>query len=193
MNIALYFGSFNPIHNGHVQLVEYCLNNSILNIDEVWLILTPHNPFKNKENLLPDYLRLELAKKTFYNNKNVKILDIEFNLPQPNYTYQTILYLKENNLIKEKFYFLIGQDNFNTIENWKNYKIIVENSIFLVYPRNNLENISKNNIDYIVLKQAPQINISSTEIRESFINSNFKTDYIPQEIIPLLVSYYKKK
>ena len=191
MKTALYFGSFNPIHNGHIQLVNFCLNNSQIDINEVWIILTPHNPFKNKNNLLPNYLRLEMAKKAFEKNTKVKILDIEFNLPQPSYTFQTILYLKEQKLLKEKCYFLIGQDSFNSIESWKNYEIVVENSIFLVYPRNNIDNINKNK-EYIFLKNAPKINISSTEIRENCKKLNFKSDYIPKSILPLLINYYQQ-
>lgn len=166
MKVGLFFGSFNPIHIGHLIIANHIVEHS--DLDEIWLVVTPHNPFKKKSTLLDNYQRLEmvyLATEEFY---KLKPSNIEFNLPQPNYTINTLVHLHEK-YPKHEFALIMGEDNLKGFHKWKNYEVILENHHIYVYPR-----ISENKIETqfdghekIHAIDAPIIELSSTFIRKA--------------------------
>ncbi len=179
--IGLYPGTFNPIHKGHITLANYFINNT--DLDEVWVLLTPQNPFKSNDNLIEDEHRLEMANKTFNQLKDIKVSDIEFQLDKPNYTIDTI-----NRLTKDFPYFhftlLIGEDNLANFHQWKDYTKILDLVNVFVYPRNTIidkdQELIQNN--KISLLNAPKIEISSDEIRELMKDGNDIESYLPKEV-----------
>ncbi|MDG1859371.1 MAG: nicotinate (nicotinamide) nucleotide adenylyltransferase, partial [Emcibacteraceae bacterium] len=132
MNIGLYFGSFNPIHVGHLIIAQYMIQRD--DIDAVWFVVSPQNPFKNKTTLLQDYHRLALVRIATEDEPKFKAEDIEFGLPQPSYTIDTLTYLKEKHPDKN-FSLLMGEDNLRGFNKWKNYEQILANHHLFVYPR----------------------------------------------------------
>jgi nicotinate-nucleotide adenylyltransferase len=171
--IALYFGSFNPIHIGHLIIANHIAGLS--GLDEVWFVVSPQNPHKEKKNLLEDIHRLALVRCAVEDNPNFKVSDIEFGLPKPSYTVYTLQALKEK-YPQYKFSLIMGEDNLRTLHKWKNYERILENHEVIVYPR--LETIQekksgnrvavKNEVlDHanITMTNAPIMNISSSLIR----------------------------
>lgn len=132
MKIGLYFGTFNPIHVGHLVIANYMADYT--DLDQVWLIVTPLNPLKNKNSLLEDYHRLAVVKEGIEGNSKLFVSDIEFNLPKPSYTVNTLVYLKEK-YPKHQFSLIMGEDNLRTLHKWKNHEIILENHDLYVYPR----------------------------------------------------------
>ncbi len=132
MKIGLFFGTFNPIHTGHLVIANYMANYTDLN--KVWLVVTPHNPLKQKETLLKDHHRLMLTKLATEDNPKLKVSDIEFKLTQPSFTINTLLHLKEKYPVKE-FVLIMGEDNLKTLHKWKNYEEIINQFSIYVYPR----------------------------------------------------------
>ena len=132
MKIGLFFGTFNPIHIGHLIIANYFANRPEL--DQVWLVLTPQNPFKKKDTLLQDYHRLAIVEAAIENNDKLNVSSIEFNLPKPNYTIDTLAFLKEK-YPNYSFSLLMGEDNLRSFSRWKNYELIQSNYPIFVYPR----------------------------------------------------------
>ena len=130
--IGLFFGSFNPIHVGHLILANYLADQS--DLSEVWLVVSPHNPHKEKANLLDDHHRLAMVRIAVEDNNKLKASDIEFNLPKPSYTVFTLQSLKEKHP-DDQFVLIMGEDNLRTFHKWKNYEYILENHQLYVYPR----------------------------------------------------------
>lgn len=130
--VGLYFGSFNPIHVGHLIIANHLANQT--NLNEVWLVISPQNPFKHKESMLADYHRLALAKRAVEDNPKLRVSNIEFNLPKPSYTAHTLAHLKEAYPHIE-FALVMGEDNLRSLHKWKNYEIILEKHEIYVYPR----------------------------------------------------------
>ncbi len=162
MKIGLYFGSFNPIHNGHCIIANYVAQNTTLN--QVWLIVSPHNPLKKKSTLLNEYARLHLAKIAIENERNLRVSDIEFNLTKPSYTIDTLIYLKEK-YPQHTFSIIMGSDSFQNIQNWKNYDTLLKDYEIYIFNRpGNI--ITENNKNTIHVLDAPLIEISSTDIRK---------------------------
>ncbi|MCH2214997.1 MAG: nicotinate-nucleotide adenylyltransferase [Flavobacteriales bacterium] len=130
--VGLYFGTFNPIHVGHLIIANYMAEQTEL--DEVWLVVSPQNPLKQKSSLLADYHRLALARIGIENNPKLRVSDIEFSLPKPSFTAATLAYLTEKyeNMV---FALIMGEDNLRTFHKWKNYEVILENHELFVYPR----------------------------------------------------------
>ena len=124
MLTGLYFGSFNPIHNGHLMLANYLVEYG--GIGELWFVISPQNPFKEKKSLLPDYQRLELVHRAVDDYKKFRACDVEFSLPKPSYTIDTLTYLKEKYPNKE-FCLIIGSDNIERFPRWKNAQQIIDN------------------------------------------------------------------
>lgn len=178
-NIGLYFGSFNPIHVGHLIIANHLVENS--NLDLVWLVITPHNPLKKKTSLLGNHHRLELVERATENYDKITPCNIEFNLPQPNYTIHTLAHLSEK-YPKYNFSLIMGEDNLKNLHRWKNYEVILENYNIYVYPRISDGYIRKQfqNHKNIHKIQAPIIEISSTMIRNGIKNK--------KEVRPLLDS-----
>lgn len=130
--VGLFFGSFNPIHIGHLILGNYLADRTDLN--EVWFVVSPHNPHKKKANLLEDHHRLAMVRIAVEDNNKLKASDVEFDLPKPSYTVFTLQKLKEDHPDKE-FVLIMGEDNLRSFHKWKNYEYILENHQILVYPR----------------------------------------------------------
>ncbi len=174
MNVGLYFGSFNPIHIGHLIIANQMVENS--DLDEIWFVVTPHNPFKEKKSLLANHHRLEMVHIALEDYPKLKASDIEFKLPQPNYTIHTLSYISEK-YPNKNFHLIMGEDNLKSLHKWKNYKEIIANHTIYVYPRIASgiaipEVLSSANISKV---EAPIIEISSTLIRKSIpLQKNIK-------------------
>ncbi len=171
--IGLYFGSFNPIHVGHLIIANYVAQSD--EIDEVWFIVTPQNPHKKKKNLLEDFHRLAMVRIAVEQNSKLKANDIEFHLPKPSYTTYTLQALKEK-YPNNAFTLIMGEDNLRTLHKWKNYEYLIENYSIIVYPRvytiqeqTKEEKEAPNQIidlPNVHLSDAPIMKISSSLIRK---------------------------
>jgi len=162
MNIGLYFGSFNPIHIGHLIIVNHILNQSEL--DRIWLVVSPQNPFKNADGLMNEYERFHLVQRAIEDDVRLKASDIEFSLPKPSYTVHTLAYLEEK-YPEHHFSIIMGSDGFQNLDKWKNAEAIVANYPIIIYKRPGFE-VNKNLHAKITIMTAPQLEISSTHIRE---------------------------
>ena len=184
--IGLYPGTFNPIHNGHVTLANYFINNTEL--DEVWVVLTPQNPFKKNNDLIQDNYRLEMANKIFNHLINIKVSNIEFQLEKPNYTIDTINRLLED-YPKNQFTLLIGEDNLANFHQWKDYSKILDLVNIFVYPRIKMNDIDQGIINNAKIKilNAPEIKISSEEIREKMKEGSDIQSYLPKEVYNYII------
>ena len=161
---GLFFGSFNPIHIGHMAIANFILEHS--DINDLWLVVSPHNPLKSKQSLAPDYHRLEMVKTAIGEYNKMKASDVEFKMPKPSYTIDTLTYLKEK-YPQRNFAIIMGTDSLQSIKKWKNYAQILSEYPVYVYPRlSNEVNISdlQGNIKMI---NAPIMEISSSFIRNS--------------------------
>lgn len=164
MKIGLFFGSFNPIHLGHTRLARYILEHT--DLEQIWLVLSPNNPLKDPQSLLPEQLRYKLAQTALRNEKNILPCDREFTLPKPNYTVNTLRALTAEHP-GDEFTLIMGSDNMALFDRWREYKFILEHYSILVYPRegDDLEMLKKRFPEMKVI-EAPLFRISATEIRE---------------------------
>lgn len=185
MKIGLYFGTFNPVHLGHLIIANHLAEFS--DLDQVWMVVTPHNPFKKKETLLDDYQRLQMVNLAIEDFPKIQSSDIEFKLPQPNYTVNTLVHLKEK-YPQHEFALIMGQDNLKSFHKWKNYDVILQNHELYVYPRISSEpeeETFKKNPTYsakIHLIEAPIVEIASTFIRESIKKRKNVVPMLPQKV-----------
>ena len=164
MKIGLYFGTFNPIHVGHLIIANHMVEHS--DLDEIWLVVTPQSPFKKKKSLLDNIHRLALVDIAIENYEKIKSSDIEFKLPLPNYTVHTLAHISDTFLGKE-FSLIMGEDNLKSFHKWKNYETILEHYHIYVYPRisSGREDTRFDNHQKIHKVNAPIVQISSTMIR----------------------------
>ncbi len=161
MKTGLYFGSFNPIHIGHLIIANHILNETPL--QEIWFVVSPHNPFKTSSTLLNEYDRLFLVQKAIENDNRLKASDIEFSLSKPSYTSATMAYLREKYPTRE-FSIIMGSDSFQNIAKWHNYRAIVDHYPIIIYLRPGFP--IKNTVNAsIQIMQAPLLEISATHIR----------------------------
>lgn len=172
--IALYFGTFNPIHVGHLSIANYIAQQE--DVDEVWLVVSPQNPLKKKDSMLADYHRIAIVREAIADNPKLRASDIEFDLPKPSYTIDTLTYIQEK-YPEFDFSLIVGEDNLRSFPKWKNYDVILSNYPLWVYPRHttlyDLENrgdetivnklYSHENVHF--LKNVPLMAISSSFIR----------------------------
>ena len=180
--IGLYFGTFNPIHVGHLIISNYMVGYT--NLDEIWFVVSPLNPLKKKESLLEDYHRLNLVRIAIEQNPKLKACDEEFNLPIPSYTINTLTYLKEKYSDYE-FNLIMGEDNLRSFKKWKNHEEILKSHHLYVYPRvltaqEEIDNDSeKNTFNHpkIIKCEAPIMKISSSFIRKA-ISENKDVRYL---------------
>ena len=163
--IGLFFGSFNPIHIGHLIIANHLVEHSAM--DELWLVVTPQNPFKEKQSLLDNHLRLEMTNLAIEEYPKLRASNIEFQLPQPNYTVNTLAYLEEKHP-QANFALIMGEDNLKSFHKWKNYEYILANYPIYVYPRISEGDIPQSLINHpqITRINAPIIELSATFIRE---------------------------
>ena len=176
MKIGLFFGSFNPIHNGHLIIANYICETTHLN--KVWLVVSPQNPLKQKETLLRDYDRLHLINLAIEDSKNLKASNIEFKMPKPSYTIDTLTYLKEK-YPKHEFSLIMGSDNLVTLHKWKNYEKLLNYEI-LVYKRRGFEENPYPKHSNIHLLDFPYLDLSATFIRESIRQGISMQYFIPE-------------
>lgn len=181
MKIGLYFGTFNPIHIGHLIIANYLAEFS--DLDQIWMVITPHNPHKQKNTLLDDYQRLHMVALALENYPKIKTSTIEFQLPQPNYTVNTLAYLQEK-YPQHEFALLMGEDNLNTFHKWKNYEHILTHHHLYVYPRlhSGEPNTEFVNHPKITRVAAPILEISSTFIRASIKNKKNVAAMLPEKV-----------
>jgi nicotinate-nucleotide adenylyltransferase len=169
MKIGLYFGTFNPIHVGHLIIANHMAEHS--DLKQIWMVVTPHNPLKEKNTLLDDYQRLHLVNLATEDYLKIKSSDVEFKLPQPNYTVNTLAHLKEK-YPQHEFCLIMGEDNLNSLHKWKNFEFILENYEIYVYPRLNFGEINDHFLNHPKIHRvgAPVIELSSTFIRDCIKN-----------------------
>jgi nicotinate-nucleotide adenylyltransferase len=181
MKIGLYFGTFNPIHVGHLIIANHMAEHS--DLEQIWMVVTPHNPLKQKNTLLDDYQRLHLVRLATEDYPKIKPSDIEFKLPQPNYTVNTLAHLMEK-YPQHEFSLIMGEDNLKSLHNWKNYEYILEHHDIYIYPRvsEEAENPNLKNHPSVHWIDAPIVEISSTFIRENIKNKKNIRPLLPYNV-----------
>lgn len=179
MKIGLYFGSFNPIHIGHLLIASFVANNT--NVQQVWLMVSPQNPLKNSSGLLNEYQRLHLVQMAIEkDDPQIKASDIEFKLPKPSFTIDTLTYLREKYPTHE-FVIIMGSDSFQNIHRWKNANILLKECEFLIYQRPGFEIKEDTKIKMQILR-APLLSISATEIRKNIKEGKSIRYMIPERV-----------
>ncbi|MFY8024402.1 MAG: nicotinate (nicotinamide) nucleotide adenylyltransferase [Sediminibacterium sp.] len=163
MKIGLYFGSFNPIHMGHLIIANHVLNET--DLQQVWFVVSPQNPFKQENTLLNEYHRLHLVQLAVEEDNRLRASDIEFKLPKPSYTIDTLVYLKEK-YPQHEFTIIMGSDSFQNLPKWKNASLLISDYAFIVY--NRPEFLVKNKYDArVTILDAPLLTISATHVRDN--------------------------
>lgn len=181
MRVGLFFGSFNPIHIGHLVIADVMANQT--DLDEIWFVVSPLNPFKSSSTLLHEFDRFKMVELAIADNYKFRASDVEFNMPRPSYTADTLGYLADKNP-QHEFKLIIGEDNLLHFHKWKNHKAILENFGLYVYPRPQVDRskikIEHENIQYV---ESPMLDISATFIRNS-IRSEHSVQYLlPQPVV----------
>ena len=193
MKIGLYFGTFNPIHVGHLIIANHLAEYS--DLDEIWMVVTPHNPIKKKSTLLENHHRFELVYRATENYPKIKPSDIEFKLPQPNYTVHTLAHISETYPDKE-FCLIMGEDNLKGFHKWKNYQTILEHHHIYVYPRISDGEVETefSNHPKIHKVDAPVVQISSTMIRKAIKLKKNVQPLLTKEVWQYIdeMNFYKK-
>ena len=184
--VGLFFGTFNPFHNGHLFMANYFLNECFF--DEVWLVISPQNPLKKNLDILDIYERIKIIEKSISNNKKIKICLDELKLPKPNYTISTLQFFKKT-YSKNKFKIILGEDNLLSFKKWKNSADILDNYSIYVYPRNEKIDVGDFIIHYNLklLRTAPKIDISSTKIRDYLSKGIDVEKYLPKESFEYII------
>lgn len=190
MRIGLYFGSFNPVHCGHLIIANHILNETVL--DKVWFIVSPQNPFKHSAGLLNEYDRLHLLRVAVEEDNRIKVSDIEFGLPKPSYTVDTLAYLAEK-YPEHEFSIIMGSDSFQNLHKWKNYEVIISRCPIYVYKRPGFE--IENRIQArLEIVDAPLLQISATHIRQLIKEGKSIRYMVPPRVMEEIEKggYYKK-
>jgi nicotinate-nucleotide adenylyltransferase len=178
MNIGLYFGSFNPVHSGHLIIANHILNETVL--EKIWFIVSPQNPFKANSTLLNEYNRLHLLKLATEDDPRIKISDIEFNLPKPSYTSVTLAHLLEKNP-NHRFSIIMGSDSFQNLHKWKNAEYIIKNYPIYVYLRPDFKIHDHVNAKVNIV-EAPLLQISATQIRQLIKEGKSIRYMVPEKV-----------
>ncbi len=185
IKVGLFFGSFNPIHIGHIAIAGYM--TEFEGLDEVWFVVSPQNPLKRKETLLDDYQRLYMVQLATGNTDSLKASDIEFRLPVPSYTIDTLAYLEEK-FPGNKFCLVMGEDNLYTLHKWKNGLDLVKKCPVYVYPRPDTKRPASPLLDQILdaaeihRAKAPMMEISGTFIRNGIKRGKNMSYYVPEKV-----------
>jgi nicotinate-nucleotide adenylyltransferase len=179
MKVGLFFGSFNPIHIGHLIIANYFAENT--DVQRVWFIISPQNPFKEKESLLDEKHRLYMVNLAVEDNPKLKASSVEFHLPKPSYTIDTLTYLKEK-YPEHDFVLLIGSDNLTGFHKWKNYDQILKDHTLYVYKRKGVELVPEILKGKITLFDVPLLDISSTYIRRA-IHEKKSIRYLVPDVV----------
>lgn len=189
MKIGLYFGSFNPIHTGHLIIASHVVNET--NLQQVWLVVSPHNPFKQETSLLNEYHRLHLAQLAVEDDIRLRASDIEFKLPRPSYTINTLIYLQEK-YPQHEFTIVMGSDSFQNLLKWKNAELLIKNYAFVVYNRSGFP-VNNSYQAKLTILDAPLLTISATHVRSN-IQAGKTIRYLVPEKVRVYIeenNYYK--
>lgn len=198
-SVGLYFGTFNPIHVGHLIIANHMVQHA--DLDQVWFVVTPQNPMKPKASLLADYHRLALVRIAVEDNNHLEASNIEFDLPQPSYTVHTLAALSEK-YPDYTFTIIMGEDNLNTLQKWKNYEFILNNYSVLVYPRvESDENLSVNtegrspllDLKTVTMIDAPLMKISASFIRRTIKDGKDARYLLTENVLKYIdeMNFYK--
>lgn len=189
MHIGLYFGSFNPIHIGHLIVANHVAENS--EVDKIWFVVSPHNPLKEAHSLLNEYHRLHLVSLAIEDNSKFRASNVEFHLPKPSFTIDTLTYLAEKFPL-EKFSIIIGSDSFQNIHRWKNFEQLIANYSFIVYKRPGFV-IKETHGANLTIMEAPLLDISSTYIRTQIKEKKNVRYLLPDPVFTYVVEnhYYQ--
>lgn len=192
MRIGLFFGSFNPIHIGHLVIANYI--REYTDLDKIWFVVSPQNPFKKKSSLLENYERLELVHRAIGDSARYEASSIEFGLSQPSYTIDTLVHLREK-YPNHTFALIMGSDNLEYFHKWKNFEIILRDYELIIYPRPTYD---FNNFQYKAKMQvvdAPLMDISSSLIRKMFHEGKNPEFLLPKDVYTYIeeMSFYKSR
>ncbi len=179
MKVGLFFGSFNPIHIGHLIIAHTLVENT--DYREVWFVISPQNPFKKQKDLLHEFDRYDLVEQAVAEHPHLRVSDVEFQMPRPSYTIDTLTVLQEKHPEKQ-FALIMGSDNLHHFKKWKNYEKILEYFSLLVYPRPGTENHDWKDHPHVQEVEAPLLNISATYIRRQ-IQQNKSIKYLVPEAV----------
>jgi nicotinate-nucleotide adenylyltransferase len=179
MKIGLFFGSFNPVHNGHMVIASYMAEYT--DLDQVWFVVSPHNPFKEKESLLADHHRLQLVKAAIGDYRKFKASDIEFNLPKPSYTVNTISHLYDK-FPDHQFVLIMGADNLASFHKWKNWEQLLEQVELYVYPRRDNPGGDMLHHPKVKIVPAPLMELSATFIRNAIKEGKDVRYMVPESV-----------
>jgi nicotinate-nucleotide adenylyltransferase len=189
MKIGLFFGSFNPVHIGHLAIANYMVE--FTDLQQLWFIISPHNPLKPKQSLLADYHRRTLMEIAIDRDPRYRVSDIEFSMPQPSYTIDTLTWLKEK-YPDSTFVILMGSDGLPTFNKWKNYRLIEENYQRYLYPRPGYPVVASEHKNITVI-DAPLMEISSSFIREAIGRGKDIRNFLPPKVFDYIeeMHFYK--
>jgi nicotinate-nucleotide adenylyltransferase len=179
MKVGLFFGSFNPIHIGHLAIANYMVEYS--DLDEIWLIISPQNPLKKKKTLLNEFDRYKMVELAVGDDIRIKPSNIEFSMPKPSFTIDTLTYLSEKNP-NHQFVLIAGTDNFDSFHKWKNYEEILKNYTLYIYPRPGFTLGKYENHESISLINAPLMEISSSFIRNAIKEKKDIRYFVPDKV-----------
>ena len=191
MKIGLFFGSYNPIHIGHLAIANYMVE--FTDLDQLWFVVSPQNPFKKKNTLLSDYQRFELVNQAIGNNYKFRASNIEFNLSKPSYTIDTLTYLHDK-FPKYDFVLIMGSDNLENFHKWKNFEEILKYHELYVYPRHNTKDNNLINHQKVKVVNAPIMEISSSFIRKSIKEGKDIQYFLPEKVYKYIkeMHFYEK-
>ncbi len=190
MHIGLYFGSFNPVHTGHLIVANHVVNHT--DVNKIWFVVSPHNPLKDSHSLLNEYDRLHLVNLAIEDNNKFRASNVEFNLPKPSYTIDTLTYLTEKFPL-ERFSVILGSDSFKNMHRWKNFETLIERYSFIVYNRPGFE-VEETYGANITVLDAPLLQISSTFIRKQVKDKKSIKYLVPPNVEQYIANnhYYVK-
>lgn len=183
MKVGLFFGSFNPIHIGHLAIANIMAETA--DIDQVWFVVSPQNPFKKITNLAHEFDRLDMVEAAIYDNPSLRATNIEFNMPKPSYTVDTLAYLSDK-YPDYQFSLIIGEDNLKSFPKWKNHEVILDQYGLYVYPRPNTGSSQLKDHPSVTWIKAPLFDISATFIR-NLLQLNKSIKYLlPEAVVDII-------
>ncbi len=184
MKTGLFFGSFNPVHIGHMIIANHMIQYT--DLKEVWMVVSPHNPLKSKASLAKDSDRLHLVQLAIDDNPHIKASNIEFSLPVPSYTIDTLIHLQEK-YPKREFCLIMGGDNVESLPKWKNYELLLQNYDIYVYERPGYNTtLAEDNPRIKIVKNVPMMDISATFIRNAIRDKKSIQYLVPEKVLDYL-------